>query len=327
MLAITGGSGFIGTRLCERLFREHIDFKIIDLAPPDNPLWSCLICDIRDQAGMERALRGCSTVIHLAAAHRDDIRPKHIYDEVNVEGTRSLCAAADAVGVKKIVFTSSVACYGFARPESDESTELLPFNDYGRTKAAAELVLREWQILDPRSRSLVILRPTVVFGERNRGNVYNLLRQIATRKFVMIGDGINKKSMAYVENVAACLVYVSSLGVGVHCHNYIDKPDLSMDELVALARGELGIKGRVARLPYWLGLLLGYGVDLVAALTGKQFSVSAIRVKKFCATTCFSTSIATTGFVPPIDLMEGLKKTIKHEFLGPANAERVFISE
>ena len=57
-------------------------------------------------------------------------------------------------------------------------------------------------------RSLVIIRPTVIFGEGNRGNVYNLFRQIADRRFLMFGDGENKKSMAYVGNVAEFICHL-----------------------------------------------------------------------------------------------------------------------
>lgn len=74
----------------------------------------------------------------------------------------------------------------------------------------------------------------MVFGEQNRGNVYNLLRQIASGKFIMIGSGQNRKSMAYVENVAAFIEHALGFGPGVHIYNYIDKPDFDMNTLVAI---------------------------------------------------------------------------------------------
>ncbi len=86
----------------------------------------------------------------------------------------------------------------------------------------------------------MIVRPTVVFGEQNRGNVYNLLRQIASGKFMMIGDGTNRKSMAYVENVAAFLEYSLGFENGVHIYNYIDKPDFDMNTLVSKVNKALG---------------------------------------------------------------------------------------
>ena len=103
-----------------------------------------------------------------------------------------------------LVFTSSVAVYGFAAPDTDEKGPLHPFNDYGRTKMEAEEVYQEW-LKGGTGRMLTIVRPTVVFGPRNRGNVYNLLRQMASGRFAMVGSGKNVKSMAFVENVASFL--------------------------------------------------------------------------------------------------------------------------
>jgi GlcNAc-P-P-Und epimerase len=89
---------------------------------------------------------------------------------------------------------------------------IAPFNEYGRSKYQAEEVFRRWQQEDANQRTLVIVRPTVVFGERNRGNVYNLLKQLASGHFVMVGKGPKYKSMAYVENVAAFLEHALSFG-------------------------------------------------------------------------------------------------------------------
>ena len=116
-------------------------------------------------------------IINLAAVHRDDIRPLSRYDDVNVQGSVNVCEAARRHGINKIIFTSSVAIYGFAPADTDESGAPNYFNDYGRTKYLAEQVYKEWQAEDPENRTLVIVRPTVIFGEGNRGNVYNLLKQ------------------------------------------------------------------------------------------------------------------------------------------------------
>ena len=132
---------------------------------------------------------------------------------------------------------------------------------------------RSWQAAGA-DRSLVIVRPTVVFGEENRGNVYHLLSQIARRRFLMIGDGLNVKSLAYVENVAAFLVHVLSQGPGVHLYNYADKPDLSVNELVAVVDGVLfGRRLKRPRIPYRLGYLGGQLFDAAAAVTGRSFPV------------------------------------------------------
>lgn len=137
-------------------------------------------------------------------------------------------------GVKNIIFTSSVAIYGLNKHNPDENHPHDPFNHYGKSKWQAEEVLREWYNKAPTERSLTIIRPTVIFGERNRGNVYNLLKQIAGGKFMMVGAGTNYKSMAYVGNIVEFIKYkLKNVAAGYEVYNYVDKPDLNMNQLVA----------------------------------------------------------------------------------------------
>ena len=329
MIVVTGGAGFVGTRFCDRLVAAGLPFRIVDKVASATYPDASTLADVRDPAALRLAIpHGTSAIVHLAAEHRDDVSPRTLYDGVNVQGARHLCDAAEHAGVNTIVFTSTVACYGFAPPDTDESGAIQPFNDYGRTKAEAEQVFREWQLRDPQSRALVILRPTVIFGERNRGNVYNLLNQISRGRFLMVGDGRNFKSMAYVENVAAFLEFCLASNAGVRVVNYVDKPDMSMNELVGLVYERLRRKpGFVRRLPYAFGYFIGACFDMLAAITGRKFPVSRIRVKKFCATTQFSSAATSLGFVPPYALREGLQRTLDHEFISGRKDGPVFFSE
>lgn len=328
MINIVGGSGFIGTRLCHLLEQRQIPFRIIDKRMSDDFPQHTVIADVREPEQLLQALDPGATVINLAAEHRDDVRPISLYDEVNVQGAVNLCIAAEAKGVRTLLFTSSVAVYGFAPVGTDESGRINPFNDYGRTKAEAEDVLRQWQARAAAERTLVIVRPTVVFGERNRGNVYNLLRQVARGRFMMVGPGTNRKSMAYVENVASFLIHAQKLSAGVHTYNYIDKPDFTMNELVATIDTALGQPGKTRpRLPYALGLALGHVLDAVARVSGKTFPISAIRVKKFCSDSSYSTAAGRTGFEPPVPLNEALARTIRHEFVERHDDEPLFYTE
>jgi GlcNAc-P-P-Und epimerase len=117
-------------------------------------------------------------------------------------------------GNRKDRFHQHGGCLRVCPPGTNEQGAINPFNEYGRTKYEAECVYRDWQAQDPGNRALVIIRPTVVFGEQNRGNVYNLLRYLADGRFVMVGSGRNVKSMAYVENIAAFLEHSLSFGPG-----------------------------------------------------------------------------------------------------------------
>jgi nucleoside-diphosphate-sugar epimerase len=328
MINIVGGSGFIGTRLSTLLKRDEVEFKIIDKATSGTFPNQTVLADVRSVEALQSAIAENSTLINLAAEHRDDVRPLSLYDDVNVQGARNLSVVARQKGINKIIFTSTVAVYGFAPIGTDETGKIAPFNDYGRTKYEAEHVFKEWQAEDPAHRTLVIVRPTVAFGEQNRGNVYNLLRQIASGRFVMIGKGENLKSMAYVENIAAFLIFANSFEPGVHIYNYIDKPDFTMNKLVGLVYRILGKPEKIGfRLPYAIGLLIGKGFDLLAAITGKRFAISSIRVKKFCANSMFNTSIEQSGFVPPIPLVDAFERTVHHEFVESHGNESVFYSE
>jgi GlcNAc-P-P-Und epimerase len=317
MIALIGGSGFIGTRLAARLKEDGKKIVILDVeqstAFPDHWKWA----DVRDIHSLREGLQDCKTIINLAAEHKDNVTPVSLYDEVNVDGARNVGEVADELGIKKIIFTSSVAVYGLPKNETDETGEFNHFNDYGRTKLLAEREYEKW-FEKGEGKSLLVVRPTVVFGEGNRGNVYNLLAQIASGKFLMIGDGNNRKSMIYVENVVALLITLLDK-TGYLVINAVDKPDYTMNELVTevnLVMGKSEDTGRKVSIPYWLGYLGGVGFDLLAAIARKELPISSVRVKKFCATTQFKSNIISSlNFTPPVPLREGLERTLKAEFL------------
>jgi nucleoside-diphosphate-sugar epimerase len=325
-IAIVGGAGFVGSRLKARFENKNIFSKKYDI-DLSNQIDQSTYLDVEDIDSLDQ-LSGANTIINLAAVHRDDIRPISRYDDVNVKGAKNVCNAASKHGINQIIFTSSVAIYGFAPVNTDESGLPNYFNDYGRTKYLAEQVYKAWQLEDPESRSLIILRPTVIFGEGNRGNVYNLLQQIASRRFLMFGNGANIKSMAYVENVVAFIEHSLSFKPGLHIYNYIDKPDYDMKRLISETRKNLFGKTNVGlRLPGFVGVAIGYIADLIAMLISKPLFVSSIRVKKFMSTTQFSSSISNTDFVPPFTLEEGLVRTLRYEFMEDNKGKRIFKTE
>lgn len=326
---IIGGSGFIGSNLCMHMDKANCyDIRIIDKKM--SPFYNDLVTlgDVRSIDDLRKNIREESVIINLAAEHRDDVRPKSLYYEVNVEGAKNIATVASQKNINKIIFTSSVAVYGFTEKETDEGGPIRPFNDYGQSKYEAENILRRWQSEKPDLRTLVIIRPTVVFGERNRGNVYNLFAQIYSKRFIMVGNGTNKKSMAYVGNVVSFIDYCIALQPGIHLFNYADKPDYSMSDLIvkvnlALSRSyDANIK-----IPYKIGLTAGKVCDLYSTISGKKLSLSSIRVQKFCANTIFKTSANITQFSAPYTLDEAIDKTIRFEFIDnkPDNIE--FITE
>jgi nucleoside-diphosphate-sugar epimerase len=321
-----GGSGFIGTRTLDLLKNTH---NCVNIDKSSSHFHS----EITTHGDITKIdhipLQNVDTIILLAAEHKDNVNPVSLYYDVNVEGTRNVLEVMDQKGIKNIIFTSSVAVYGLNKENPSEQHPVDPFNHYGKSKWQAEEVLREWYNKDPDNRSLTIIRPTVVFGERNRGNVYNLLKQIASGTFMMVGAGENKKSMAYVGNVAAFLKFcIETVKPGYRLYNYVDKPDLTMNKLVAQVEKSLNKKIASIRLPYSLGYLGGLTLDIIAKLTGTKFPISALRVKKFCATTQFDANAAhLSAFTAPYTLQEGLHRTLNYEFGSEEKDKIVFESE
>ena len=322
-ITVIGGSGFVGTRLINNLKSEH---NIVNIDKRESRFFSSLtkVCNILERGKLGKEIPKSDIVILLAAEHRDDVSPTSLYYDVNVGGTKNVLSVLKEKGIKNIIFTSSVAVYGLNKPNPDEKYPPDPFNHYGKSKLLAEKELIAWQKEDG-SRSLTIIRPTVIFGENNRGNVYNLLKQIASGKFRMVGKGTNKKSMAYVGNVVEFIIYnIEHQKPGAHIYNYVDKPDLTMNELVEQVENSLDKNIPSTRLPYWLGMVGGYGFDLLSKITGKKFSISSVRVKKFCATTQFdATKAHTCGFKAPYSLSEGLHRTLQFEFLQKHEENRI----
>ena len=314
-VSIIGGSGFVGSNLAELFVKNNINFQILDNVKSKLFPEKYIYGDIRNNDELKQ-IADSDILINLAAVHRDDVRPLSLYDEINVEGSRNICKLAKENGINKIIFTSSVAVYGFAKPNTNENGEINYFNDYGRTKYLAEEVFVDWYNEDPKNRTLVIIRPTVIFGKGNRGNVYNLLNQINSKKFAMFGNGENIKSMAYVKNVAAFINHSLSFDQGIHLYNYIDKPDMNMNKLVSITRKVLFNKPNVGlRMPAFIGKLIGYIADIISFIIKKNLPISSIRVKKFLSTTQFDSSIEKTGFESPYKLEDGLKKTLNYEFI------------
>lgn len=327
-ICITGGSGFVGSRLIEELLRYQYEVVNIDRRPSPFFPQITTVADIRNKPELNKVLKGCDLVVHLAAEHRDDVSPTSLYYDVNVDATHLLLKTMDEHGIKRVIFTSTVAVYGLNKINPDENFNPDPFNHYGISKWKAEEKIVNWQKQDV-SKAALILRPTVIFGERNRGNVYNLFKQIASGDFIQIGSGTNKKSMAYVGNVTAYIIHALQQGFsGTQVINYADKPDLTINELVNTITTILGRKIPSIKIPYMIGILIGYVFDLIAKIRGKSLPISSIRIKKFCATTQFDSSKAfSNGYSSPYTMQQALENTLSFEFLREKKDDILFISE
>lgn len=313
-ILIIGGLGFIGSHLRPALEAFGHQVLVLDKNAHlnDNKYQSAVYGDVRDLDSLIPHFYGHDLIINLAAEHQDNVRPLSLYHEVNVQGAANICAAASQTGSKRILFTSSVAIYGASEAPLSESSPPNYFNEYGRTKYLAEQVYERW-LQSSHDHNLTIVRPTVVFGPGNRGNVFNLLHQIKYGPFLMIGDGTNVKSIAHVRNVSRFIAHIATNAPSTHyVVNYADKPDLTIDELVSHAFDSLGRRRTHLTVPRFAGISAGTVADVLSRLLRRSLPISAVRVRKFCSSSRIDATRAfSTGFRPELDLREGLSEMLR----------------
>jgi nucleoside-diphosphate-sugar epimerase len=310
-VAVVGGAGFIGRHLVTRLRSEGASVRVVDAsAPNDGRDVAWVQCDVRDVGAMTRALAGVRVVYHLAAASGLASRPAHVYDDVNVGGARSVSVAAAEAGVARIVFTSSATVYGYGAHHPDERAPCDPRIPYAASKLAAESVFREWAAGDAR-RELVIVRPTVVFGPGGRGSGNDLLRRLAAPDYVHKGRPRTRKSLAFVENVAAFLGFVRTGPGGVRVFNYADRPDLELAEIAAIVRSTLGLPAARSRREPLLDTASTVA-RYAALMSGRPRTDVPPGVPRLTQDVRFDARAAhRSGFVQPVSPHDAIAQTVQ----------------
>jgi nucleoside-diphosphate-sugar epimerase len=314
-ICVTGSTGFIGSHLCSRLALDGHSVSGIDLFTPDASQHhdSFVHGDIRDPTAVRKALQGCEAVISLAAAHHDFGIDEPTYYAVNEQASRVMLDEMDRCGIKRICWYSSCAVYGSASEPRNEEAIPRPQSPYGASKLAGEAVFREWSARGG-GRSALVIRPTITFGPGNVANMYSLIRQIASGRFVVAGNPINYKSLSYVENLVAATMHLwSRHKEGFDLFNFVEKPDLTSLEIAQTIATALGKVRPGPQLPLWLVLLMAKPFDMVTALTGKDLGVSSMRVRKlFVWDTKFEAEkVRKAGFESPVSVREGLRRMVE----------------
>jgi GlcNAc-P-P-Und epimerase len=254
-------------------------------------------------------MRGRDAVFHLAAAHHDTGISEATYFDVNEHGTQVVLDAMSRHHVRTLCFISTVAVYGDSDRVPTELSSPRPLLHYGASKLAAEERIRRWA--EDSDRRAIVVRPSVVFGPHNFANMYSLIRQLQSGRYLQVGSGQNIKSMCYVENLVAFLAFLFERAQGgLTLYNYVDGPDLRSREIVEFICHALRRPSPSVALPLSVALALMWPLDVVAKLLGKTFPVSAFRIRKFAQyETQFDASAARrSGFAAPVSLPEGIRR-------------------
>lgn len=270
-ILVTGGAGFIGSHLVERLLERGDEVICLDDFNPfydpkikwdnlanclNHPCSKIVEGDIRDKVLLDRLFRDgeFDGVVHLAARAgvRASIQQPLLYEEVNVRGTLNLLEASRRFGVGKFVFASSSSVYGQNAeiPFREEDSVDRPISPYAATKIAAELEC--FTIHHLYGLPVVCLRLFTVYGPRQRPDmaIRKFTRMIAQGEPIpMFGDGSSKRDYTYISDIIDGIVRAMACDGKFDIFNLGESRTVELRYLIALIEENLGCKARIERLP------------------------------------------------------------------------------
>ncbi|MBT6231757.1 MAG: SDR family oxidoreductase, partial [Nitrosomonadales bacterium] len=160
-----------------------------------------IICDVRNKIENKKLPKKIDLIINLAAIHREPGHKPNEYFDTNILGAENITSFAEQVNCKQIIFTSSISPYGIEDKLKIEDTIPNPNTPYGSSKLAAEKIHIAWQNRDIKNRILTIVRPGVVFGKGEGGNMSRLVKLIHKNFFFYMSNKDTRKAGIYVREL------------------------------------------------------------------------------------------------------------------------------
>lgn len=288
---IFGGSGYIGTNLLKVLIkRGNFDqYYILDIKPLvgfEDELNQGLVkyrsIDVRSKINLEldEALDLKNTwVFNFAAIHREPGHEFKEYFDTNIAGAENVNIFIKEKGIKNLFFTSSIAPYGKSMEQRDESSNLYPETAYGISKALAENIHKQW-LFEENNRRLIIVRPAVIFGPKDPGNIFRMIKSLKKGTFVLPNGGNIVKAYGYVYGLIESILFTINQTDRLVVYNYAENPLLTLKELVNETKLEFSYKKPTLSLPIGFLAFLAGVFQITSKLTEKKFDIHPTRVRK-----------------------------------------------
>ena len=293
---IFGGSGFIGTHLIHLLKEQYPDAKIYDLdivMPGEEGVVPGIVekndgveyirLDVRKPIEFDFEPTADDVIFNLAAVHRTPGHPDHEYFETNIRGAENVTAFAEKHGINKILFTSSIAPYGAAEELKEETTLPTPNTPYGISKLVAEKIHQMWQVKDEK-RELTIVRPGIVYGKGEHGNMTRLYKGMKGHYFMYTGRKDTIKASIYVKELVLFFKYrmLDNSFPGTDIFNCTFEPAYNIEQICETMKKATGLKYKIPLIP---GGLLMTAATILGPIGGKKVGIHPARVKKLMVST------------------------------------------
>jgi UDP-glucose 4-epimerase len=244
---VTGGAGFIGSHVVDRLLAAGMAPRIFDVrqsAHHATDQVDTVLGDLLDRDALQRAMKGCDAVVHLAAAADVDdvaLRPAEA-EAVNARGTLNVLEAARGAGVSRVVYASTIWVYGSATGSVDEDhTVELPDHLYTATKLAGEMYCRSYAALY--GLDCTVLRFGIPYGPRARpaGVIPIFVRKaLAGEPVTIAGEGLQSRRFVYVEDLADGVVRGLAPEAGGRVYNLVGDESVTVRGIADAVGGLLG---------------------------------------------------------------------------------------
>jgi nucleoside-diphosphate-sugar epimerase len=313
---VTGGTGFTGAALVERLLKDGHSVAVLDTKPG-------LIADELERAGAEliygsvtdrepvaKGSEGAEVVFHLAAAFRETGAPDSLYKSVNVDGTRIVVEEAIRAGARKVVYCSTQGVHGhIENPPGDENSPIAPADYYQQTKYEGELVLDEF---DDADIEFCTLRPTAIYGPGDPERFGMIFRRVEKGTFPIFGSGKTYYHPVYIDNLVDAFILAMAPGVGAgEAYIIADEEYFSIDELVRRVAKALDTEVNMPRFPIWPLIIAGHVCEKICKPFGVNPPIFPRRVDWFRQVRAFRIDKARRdlGYEPRVGADEGLRRT------------------
>jgi dihydroflavonol-4-reductase len=317
-ILVTGGTGFIGSRLALQARGDGHEVVVAGQLNSDaerarfEELARAGVHieqgPLQDADYARRMAAGCQAVIHLAAAQHEANVPEQYFFDVNVNGTRRLLEASELAGVSRFVYGSTIGVYGEYRGQAlDEDTPPQPMNVYGRSKLAAEEVVKAHR--GELKTSIVRISETYGPGDYR---LLKLFRAIERGRFMIIGEGLNRRQAIHVGDLVQGLMLAAVHAAAVGETFVLAGEDtMTTREMVEHVAHALGRRAPRWHAPMWPFLAAAVALEKTLSPLGIQPPLHRRRLDFFCKSFVFSTAKATRvlGFRASVPFATGSVET------------------